>query len=169
MKRILLILLMGYMANSGFAQVKSLMCEFKHTKGAEYHFVPKLALKIAGSLVSQAEEGDEKDYLLILKHLSAVRTLCIEKSTAETREKISKAMHDLSKKGYQVIVESNNEGEHTLVMVKKKRNKVRELVVFDVDKDECNLVQIKGSISQQDIQQILDKDNSIIIKKKKKS
>ena len=58
---------------------------------------------------------------------------------------------NLNKKGYETMVNSNEDNEKTLILVKTKGDVISEMVILALEPSECSLIQLKGKFSSNDI------------------
>ena len=66
-----------------------------------------------------------------------------------------KKVQKLSKKGYEQMVNSNEDGEKAQILVKTKDDAITEMLVISIDGNECALVQICGNIRPEDVKMVI--------------
>jgi len=146
----LMLALLIYVATSAMAQtVDHLFNEFKGKPNVEYIDVPKSMMGLAAGSV-KGEKGAE-----LLKKIDSIRILSFE-GNKQLKAKFEKRVETLSKKGYEQMVNSSEEGEKAQVLVKTEGETVTEMLVVSIDGDECALVQICGKIRPEDMQKLKD-------------
>lgn len=127
--------------------VDDLFKEYKDKKGVECIQIPKAMMSMASGIV---KEKDGKD---IIKKIDHIRILNIENQPALCREFSEKAIQ-LKKKGYETMVNSNEDNEKTLILVKTKGDHISEMVILDIEPRECSLIQLRGKFSPTDIKSL---------------
>lgn len=151
MKKIILMLTLMFVAatNLSAQTADDIFNAFKDKPNVEYVNLPKAMM----SLAAGAMEGKESSELI--KKVDSMRVLNIEndsKLVKQFEEKVKK----LSKKGYEQMVNSNEEGEKAQILVKTKDEAITEMLVINIDGDECAMVQICGNIRPEDVQKLKD-------------
>lgn len=141
--------------------VSDLFRDFKYCKKAEYVHVPKLLLKVVSALV----KDDDPEVKKVLKVISSVRTLDLEACSPDVKQQFLQRVKKLKTNGYEEIVRQKTSDEHTLVMVKTKKDYIRQLVVVSCDGEDCALVQIKGKIRPEDVEEIIENKKKISAKR----
>jgi hypothetical protein len=71
-------------------------------------------------------------------------------------KQFEKKVKNLSKKGYEQMVNSNDDGEKAQILVKTKGDAITEMLVISIEDNECALVQICGNIRPQDVNDLKD-------------
>ena len=127
--------------------VDDLFKEYKDKKGVECIQIPKAMMSMSSGMV---KEKDGKD---IIKKIDHIRILNIENQPALCREFSEKAIQ-LKKKGYETMVNSNEDNEKTLILVKTKGDYISEMVILDIEPKECSLIQLRGKFSPTDIKSL---------------
>lgn len=127
--------------------VDDLFKEYKDKKNVECIEIPKAMMALAKGFVKGGEDGD------IVKKINSMKILTIENDTDLCKEFASKASK-LAKNGYETIVNSNEDNEKALILVKTKGETITEMVILSLEPSECNLVQVKGKLKSSDINKI---------------
>ena len=127
--------------------VNDIFNEFKEKPQVQYINIPK---SMMGMAVGSMNDNEEKD---ILKKLDSISILTIENNT-EMQQKFEKKVQTLSKKGYEQMVNSNEDGEKAQILVKTKGDNISEMLIISIESDECALVQICGDISPEDVKKL---------------
>lgn len=147
-KTIFTIMLMTvWVANLAAQSVEDLFKEFKDKANAEYIEIPKAMMSMASTFAKKDEGSD------IIKRVSHLSILNIENDPQLCRDFSQKAL-SLSRTGYETMVSSNEDNEKTLVMVKTKNENITEMVVLNIEPNECSLIQIKGKLRPSDIEKL---------------
>ena len=124
--------------------VDDLFKEFKNKENVEYVEIPKVMMSMASGLVKKEDGGD------LVKKINHVRILSIEDNPTLSQEFSLKASN-LKKKGYEEMVNSNEENEKTLILVKSKGEAISEMVILVTEPSECSLIQLKGKLKPSDV------------------
>ena len=132
--------------------VDDLFKEFKDKQGAECIEIPKAVMFMASGIVKKEKGGD------LIKKIDHIRILSIENQPSLCQEFSEKAAN-LKKKGYETMVNSNEDNEKTLILVKTKGESISEMVIVDIEPSECTLVQLRGNFSPNDINALEDHFN----------
>ncbi len=147
-KTIFTIMLMTvWVANLAAQSVEDLFKEFKDKANAEYIEIPKAMMSMASTFAKKDEGSD------IIKRVSHLSILNIENDPQLCRD-FSKRALSLSRNGYETMVNSNEDNEKTLILVKTKNENITEMVVLNIEPNECSLIQIKGKLRASDIDKL---------------
>lgn len=152
MKKILFSLLMVCLCQSVSAQsVAGLYREFKGYKGVSNMFIPRLLIQSAG-IFTDLDSEDRR----ILHHIHSVRLMDMEDSSAEVRRNfLSKALR-LNTSGYVPVVSSKTKDSRNVILMRLKKEKIKELVVIDAEEDDCGMVIVTCNLSPQDIDKTVE-------------
>lgn len=147
-KTIFTIMLMTvWVANLAAQSVEDLFKEFKDKANAEYIEIPKAMMSMASTFAKKDEGSD------IIKRVSHLSILNIENDPQLCQDFSRKAL-SLSRNGYETMVNSNEDNEKTLILVKTKNENITEMVVLNIEPNECSLIQIKGKLRPSDIDKL---------------
>ena len=147
MKKILLaiILMITCACHLDAQTVDDLFKEFKGKTNAEYIEIPKVMMSMASAFVNKEDGSD------IVKRVDHIKILNIENNPQLCQAFAQKATN-LKKEGYETMVNSNEENEKTMVLVKTKKDNITEMVVLNIETNECSLIQIKGKLRPSDME-----------------
>ena len=151
MKKIFtLFALMLLLATNSLAQTATdIFNEFKDKPNVQFVSLPKTLMSLAANGV---EDENKKE---LLKKMDSIVILSIE-DDAKLVEQFEKKIKNLSKKGYEQMVNSNDDGEKAQILVKTKGDAITEMLVISIEDNECALVQICGNIRPQDVNDLKD-------------
>lgn len=127
--------------------VDELFKEYKDKKHVECIEIPKAMMAFAKGFVKNDGDGD------IVKKINSMKVLTIENDADLCKEFASKATK-LDKNGYETMVNSNEDNEKALILVKTKGETITEMVILSIEPSECTLVQLKGKLKSSDINKI---------------
>ena len=145
--RFTIMLMTVWVANLAAQSVEDLFKEFKDKANAEYIEIPKAMMSMASTFAKKDEGSD------IIKRVSHLSILNIENDPQLCRDFSQKALL-LSRNGYETMVNSNEDNEKTLILVKTKNENITEMVVLNIEPNECSLIQIKGKFRPSDIDKL---------------
>lgn len=159
MKKVMMMAVLAFMAMSVQAQmsVDGLMKKYKNSPKAEYVHVPKAMITLAKAI----KTGDADDYTKYLKHIDSIKVLDMEDCSKAVKQQFFKDVARLKTVGYEELMTAKEADEQTVIMVKRSKTGIKELVIVDSGDDDAALIQIMGNINDSEIQKI-------VAKKKKK-
>lgn len=151
MKKIFtLFALMLLLATNSMAQTATdIFNEFKDKPNVQFVSLPKTLMSLAANGV---EDESKKE---LLKKMDSIVVLSIEDDDQLVKQ-FEKKVKNLSKKGYEQMVNSNDDGEKAQILVKTKGDAITEMLVISIEDNECALVQICGNIRPQDVNDLKD-------------
>lgn len=159
MKKVMMMAVLAFMAMSVQAQmsVDGLMKKYKKLPKAEYVHVPKVMITLAKAI----KIGDADDYTKYLKNIDSIKVLDMEDCSNAVKQQFLKDADQLKTAGYEVLMTAKEAKEQTVILTKRSKTGIKELVIVDSDDDDATLIQILGKIKNSEIQKI-------VAKKKKK-
>ena len=101
------------------------------------------------------KNDEDKDAIRIIKHIDSVRVLDLEECSADVKAEFYNETKNFNAKGYDELISTIEDGDKTLILTKGKGDTITELLILETGKDDCELVQIKGKITQSEIEQIV--------------
>ena len=138
------------LATNSMAQTAAdIFNEFKDKPNVQFVSLPKTLMSLAANGV---EDDNKKE---LLKKMDSIVILSIEDDDQLVKQ-FEKKVKNLSKKGYEQMVNSNDDGEKAQILVKTKGDAITEMLVISIEDDECALVQICGNIRPQDVNDLKD-------------
>ena len=153
MKQLFISLLIIFASASATAQTPGdLFAQYKGKKNAEYVHLGRLLFKLLRPIAKNENDPTARP---VMRSIRSMRALNLEDCSQKVKEQFLESAKRLSTKGYEQIVSSNVDGERTLVLVKLKKNAIRELLVLNADDEDCQLVQLKGKMKHVDLDDII--------------
>ena len=138
------------LATNSMAQTAAdIFNEFKDKPNVQFVSLPKTLMSLAANGV---EDENKKE---LLKRMDSIVILSIEDDDQLVKQ-FEKKVKNLSKKGYEQMVNSNDDGEKAQILVKTKGDAITEMLVISIEDNECALVQICGNIRPQDVNDLKD-------------
>ncbi len=151
-KKTILAFIIALSCQTSWAQsAQSLYRSFKDIKGVENVFLPHIvftAIKNIG--------GIDPETRTLLSHIRSIRVMNLEECNDDVRQHFLKKTELLNTSGYQELVRTHSDDEHSLVLLKMKDEKIKELVVLNAEPKECSMVIIKCNITPEVVQKLLD-------------
>lgn len=153
MKKVMMMAVLAFMTMTVQAQmsVDRLMRKYKHSPKAEYVHVPKMMMSLAKAI----KTGDADDYTKYLKHIDSIKVLDMEDCSKAVKQQFFKDVARLKTVGYEELMTAKEADEQTVIMVKRSKTRIKELVIVDSGDDDAALIQILGNIKNSEIQKIL--------------
>lgn len=153
MKKVMMMAVLAFMTMTVQAQmsVDRLMRKYKHSPKAEYVHVPKVMMTQAKTI----KAGDADDYTKYLKHINSIKVLDMEDCSKAVKQQFFKDVARLKTVGYEELMTAKEADEQTVIMVKRSKTRIKELVIVDSGDDDAALIQILGNIKNSEIQKIL--------------
>lgn len=127
--------------------VDDIFKEFKDKQGVECVEIPKALMSMASGMVKKESGSD------LVKKIDHIRILNIE-DQPDLCQKFCEKTANLKKKGYETMVNSNEDDEKTLILVKTKGETISEMVIINIEPKECQLIQMRGKFSSKDIKEL---------------
>jgi hypothetical protein len=138
------------LATNSMAQTATdIFNEFKDKPNVQFVSLPKTLMSLAANGV---EDENKKE---LLKKMDSIVILSIEDDDQLVKQ-FEKKVKNLSKKGYEQMVNSNDDCEKAQILVKTKGDAITEMLVISIEDNECALVQICGNIRPQDVNDLKD-------------
>jgi len=143
-KKIIGIVLIAFICQAGYGQknVNQLFSEFSNHANANKVSIGGIMMKIAGLF---------KDTIGV----ESIDVLDFGECDNDTKERFSQAIKSLKDTSFETLVNSNENGNRTKVMLNIKDEVVREIVVL-VSGNEPTMVRIKGKIKKSDIEKLVN-------------
>ena len=145
MKKIMAILALVIICQAGYSQknVNDLFKEFSKMNNVTTISMGQITMKFA-SLFSDTMGVD------------GIEVYSLEDCTNDVKEKLSKAVSQLKDNKFETMVNANENGQRTKVLVRIENEMIREMVIVTTGNDAA-LVRIKGKIKPSDIERMVNK------------
>lgn len=153
MKKYIFTLLLLFVCHLGFGQsIDGLFQEFGNEKNAE-------CVKVSPFMMSLGRifAGNDKDASIIGK-IKSLKVLDLEGCSTNVKERFSKKVNKQKWNGYEELIRVNDEGEKVRVLMKIKKETIRQLLFVCTGNDDCTLVQINGKFTKDDIDQLVNEE-----------
>lgn len=142
-----------FIACVGAAQaqtVSQVIEQFKNEKNVIVVNIPKNLMKLG---INTDNIQIDKD---IAENIDQLQVLSIGKITPAVKNKFLKAVKRLKTDGYEDFVKANDGDEKAHILVKTVDNIVKSVLIIAVEKDECSLVCIDGSITPEALKKLTE-------------
>lgn len=88
--------------------------------------------------------------------VKSIEILSFEECGSTVKNNLHTAIRKLKDPNYETMVNSNEEGNRTKVMVRIDKDIIRELVILTTDEGDDALIRIKGKIKPSDIEKVIN-------------
>ncbi|MDD6516846.1 MAG: DUF4252 domain-containing protein [Prevotella sp.] len=147
MKRILLLLVCVCMTGMALAQ-DALFKKYSNTRGVETVFISKAMLGMMPSVEVNGKRMSSKkiDRIQILssERPSLIRTIKTE------------ALSSFERGHYEEMMRMHDGDDQTIIYSKSLGRGINEFVLFEMERDEINIINIRGSITLNDIKHLAE-------------
>lgn len=130
----------------------SLFDEFGKAPNAECVRISPFLMSV-GRLFAGNEEGSE-----IVKKVKSMRVLDLEDCPAEVKERFGQQAKKADTGDYEELMRINDNGDKVRVLMKMKKEVIRELLFVCTGNDDCTLVQINGKFTKKDIDRLVNQE-----------
>lgn len=153
MKKVMMMAVLAFMTITVQAQmsVERLMRKYKHSPKAEYVHVPKMMMSLAKAITT----NDADDYSKYIKHINSIKVLDMEDCSKAVKQQFFEDVARLKTVGYEELMTAKEADEQTVILAKRNKTGIKELVIVDSDNDDAALIQILGNIKNSEIQKII--------------
>ncbi len=156
MKKLTILLTALLLAQATWAvDIKAVFDEFKDTPRAEYVSISPFLMKIGKCFIDE-EDGPE---MALAKQIHSMKVLDLEDCAPEVKARFTKRIADLNRDGYETLMRVNEKGEKVNILVKEKKNVIREMLIVCAGPDDCTLVLFKGKFKTEDIDRLINEEN----------
>lgn len=150
MKKYILAFALLFACHVSFAQdLESLFNEFGKEPNAECVTISPFMMAIGKMFM-----GNDSDAKLARK-FNSMRILDLESCPNNVKERFSKIFNAQEIKGYETLIQANDEGDKVHILAKSKNDKIQELLIVCTGNDDCTLVQMKGKVGRKELAKLL--------------
>ena len=137
--------------------VEGMFVKYKHSHNADNVSIGYPLMKLACLFISDNNKDAD-----IVKSINSVRVMDLEACSETIKDQFTRDANLLSDKRYEVLLDVNEEDEHTRILAKRKNKIIKELIILQTGK-EALLLRITGKM---DPQKYMDYANKYAQKKK---
>ncbi|MDH6305974.1 hypothetical protein M2459_002985 [Parabacteroides sp. PF5-5] len=143
-KKLLVIAMLALVCQLGYGQmsVSQLFSDFSKHAGTDKVNIGKMTLKLAGIFTDTMG-------------VDGIEILSFGECGNEVKEQFTNAIRNLKDSSYETMINANEDGKRTKVMLLIKDDMIRELVVLTSGSDAA-MVRIKGKIKKSDIEKLVN-------------
>lgn len=144
MKKYIAILILILSCQAGYSQsMDKLFNDFSKQENVTRVTVGPFLMKI-GSLFTET------------MGVNSIEVLSFEECGSTVKDNLRTAIKKLKDPNYETMVNSNEKGSRTKVMVRIDKDVIRELVILTTDGGDDALIRIKGKIKPSDIEKVIN-------------
>lgn len=148
MKKVVCVLLLVLSCQMVCAQsAKILFREFKGKPKVEYLHCGKMFLTLLRPFIGK----DDPEVRRMMHCVKSVKMMNMEDCDAALKAEFMAAVRRLNTHDYLEVVGENDGDERSRVMIKMKKNVIREILLFDAGKEDCSFLLIRGKVSPEDL------------------
>ena len=122
---------------------------------------PSISINIGGTLlqfVGMMSENSDPEAAQIMSELKGVRVFGypIEQDPAVARDKFTEVKSTLKKKGWEPVVQINEDDEQVLIYMKLNESVMEGMTVMTVDEEDVMFINIIGKLDPKQIGKVMD-------------
>lgn len=151
MKKYLFILLLLAAPSVWAGNVNELFREFRGEHKAEYVSIPPFVMKLG---MMFADKDDEEARLA--SQISSIKVLDLEECSPAVKERFRKRIGRLDSDQYETLMHVNDAGDKVQILMKQKKDIIKELLIVCGGTDDCALILLKGNFSMDDIDALVN-------------
>lgn len=91
-----------------------------------------------------------------MKGINSMNILSAEELSTTDYNQLKKLLNQCNDNSYETLVSSNEEDETARILMKIEKEKIREIVIISLEKDEVSLIRIKGAIDPEQLDAIIE-------------
>lgn len=154
MKKILLLVVMMTLSlqGAGAHTVESLVNTFSTEKGVEKIHVGKTMMRLGAFFLNDEVRHVSK----IAKGIHSVLVLDLDHCSADAKRRFAAAVGSLNDNAYTTVMETNDGDDHVRILGKPDGADLRDVVIISYDRDDCQLVRLKGKVRGKDVRKLID-------------
>lgn len=153
MRKYIVTLLLFSFSCTCFAQdVDELFDKFRKETNAEYFNVSPFLMKFGRVFAGKGE------HTKIIKKVRSARMIDLEDCNANVKEHFIQKAGSYIPSGYEELMRMNDDGDKIRILMKMKKEKVRELLLIFYGEDDCMMMQVKGKLKKEDIDKLVNND-----------
>lgn len=122
-----------------------LMKDFSQRSNVEHVHLRKFLFSMIKAISPQ------KDALSVVRKISSVQVVDLTNCSLVDKEDFAKAVSNIKEKNYDLLLQVKDDEDNVLIYSKTKKQKIREMVVINVDFKEPAIVRLKGKFSLDDL------------------
>lgn len=155
MKKYLFILLLALGAAQTLqaGNVNAIFREFKEESKAEYVSIPSFVMKL-GKMFADKDDAEDK----LASKISSVKMLDLEDCNPDVKARFRKRLANLKDEEYETLMRVNDDGDKVRILMKQKKDTVKELLIVCEGDEDCALILLKGDFRLEDIDGLVEQE-----------
>ena len=121
-------------------------------KGAEKIHVGKTMMRLGAFFLNDEVRHVSK----IAKGIHSVLVLDLDHCSADAKRRFAAAVGSLNDNAYTTVMETNDGDDHVRILGKPDGADLRDVVIISYDRDDCQLVRLKGKVRGKDVRKLID-------------
>lgn len=143
MKKYFPIFLLIFCSQAGYGQsVNQLFDEFAHQKHAEHMKISPFTMRL--SSVFTETMG-----------VKSIEVIDLEACDNQVKKELHQKIKNLKDPEFETILTQNGQHERTKIMVRIKKEAIRDLVILTSDDSDVSLIRIKGKIKPENVEKVI--------------
>lgn len=158
MKKIIISLALSFFVVVGsYSQnIDKLITELAQERGADNVKVDGFLLSLAKPFIST--KINDKETLAICNGVKSIQVIDISGSDETVRSNyVSKLNQIQDIDGYETLIRVKEKGEDVRIIMKCKKDKIKELYILSIDENDISAVKLTGNIKRKDIEKLAAK------------
>ena len=153
------IMILPFLAISQTVSINEFYRKYKVSDEENTHLtLPGWVVKLGvGIAKGQAEDKDEKQALAMGKKIGKVRILTFEDSNPVSKKDLERLTEGVRKERFEDLVMVRDEGTNVHLMIREKREKIKNLLILVSEDDSFTLVSLKTKIRYNEIEDLINK------------
>ncbi|MBK7335933.1 MAG: DUF4252 domain-containing protein [Saprospirales bacterium] len=161
MKTILLsaIALLPFLVSAQTISINEFYRKYKQSNDENTHLtVPGWVVKLGvGIAKTQAENEEEKKLFNLGKKIGKLRVLAFEDSNPVSKKDLDRLREGVRKERFEDLVMVREEGTHVNLMIREKKEKIKNLLILVSEEDSFTLVSLKTKLKYEEIEEFINK------------
>lgn len=91
-----------------------------------------------------------------MKGINSMNMLNAEELSTTDYNQLKKLLNQCNDNGYETLVSTNEEDEIARILMKIEKEKIREIIIISLEKDEVSFIRIKGAIDPDQLNAIIE-------------
>ena len=91
-----------------------------------------------------------------MKGINSMNILNADELSTADYNQLKKLLNQCNGNGYETLVSTNEEDEMARILMKIEKEKIREIVIISLEKDEVSFIRIKGAIDPEQLNTIIE-------------
>ena len=151
MKKFLFVLLLFAQTQLFADNINSIFNDFKDCRKAEYVSISPFLMRLGKMFMSDKDKGIEDK-------IKSMKVLDLEDCSRSVKEKFNKSIVNLDKNEYETLMSAKDENDNVQILIKEKKDIIKELIIVCGGEEDCALILIKGDFKHEDIKELVEQE-----------